>query len=432
MRANTTGLASPETKLRRRQLNRGEVLEQMAPIMDIQVRDIEHNPRTRVMVNPEITEREGSVLGTEWCLSVSGTKEKPIEITRSEQITVRYWTLEGEEVVLEEEASNARVIQHQIDHLDGILIADYATPFNITPQVLAAICILVVFLFIETRSSLLSDTVRPPGARDEMSVVRQFVTVEVGVALLYLLGIAAAELLLSFSGPLLGVMLYVIVLIALITHYLRGTEYRSRMFYLSLALVPCYRVMAVFAVGVMSVLDIDSDLVSFAVMSSLLLVAAVVLMRIMSLGARGVGFALGKPPPQLVIGLTGIIFGPALYYIVKPEPLIPELDWGMLIIAVFIILIGAGVEEVAFRGILQRTSVEAFGDWGLLYVSLVFSFMHFGHVSGMNLSVASIPFILAVALFYSWVVKKTGSLFGVILSHAITNIIFFLVAPLLL
>lgn len=35
-------------------MNRAEVLEQMAPIMDLQVRDIEHNPRTRVMVNPEV------------------------------------------------------------------------------------------------------------------------------------------------------------------------------------------------------------------------------------------------------------------------------------------------------------------------------------------------------------------------------------------
>jgi len=383
-----------------------------------------------VMVNPEIIEREGSVSGMERCPSISGTKEKPIRMTRSERITVKYWTLEGEEVVLQEEGSNARVIQHQIDHLDGVLISDYARPFNITPQVLAAISILVVFFFIETRSSLLSDTIRPRAVRDERSVVRQVVTMEMNVALLYLLGITVAELLLSGFDSLLGAVFYTIVLIALVTHYLRATEYRSRVFYLSLALVPFYRLTAVLAAGVTSALDIDSDLASFALMFSLLLVAAVVLMRIMYLGAREVGFAVGKPPSQLAMGLTGIIFGPALYYIVEPEPLIPEFAWGMLIIAVFVILIGAAVEELTFRGILQRTSMESFGHRGLLYVSLVFAFIHFGHISGMNLSVASIPFIFAIALFYGWVVKKTGSLFGVILSHAITNIIFFLIAPL--
>lgn len=103
-----------------------------------------------VMVNPEIIKQEGSVSGSEGCLSIP-RKEWGVEITRSEQITVKYWTLEGEEVVLEEKGWNARVIQHEIEHLDGILITDYARPFNITPQVLAAISILVVFLFIQTR-----------------------------------------------------------------------------------------------------------------------------------------------------------------------------------------------------------------------------------------------------------------------------------------
>ena len=277
----------------------------------------------------------------------------------------------------------------------------------------------------------LSVAPKAPAARDERSVIRQIVTVKMKVALLYLLGITAAEVLLSLVESPLGVLFYTIILIALIIHYLRATEYRSQMFFLSLALVPFYKVMAVIVGGVIAALDIDSDLAFFALVFPLLLVAAVVLMRIMRFGAREVGFALGKLPSQLVIGLTGIIFGPALYYIVKPEPLIPELDWGMLIIAIFVLLIGAAAEELIFRGILQRTSTESFGHLGLLYVSLVFAFLHFGHVSGMNLSVASIPFIFAVALFYSWLVKRTGSLFGVIVSHTITNIIFFLIAPLL-
>lgn len=132
----------------------------------------------------------------------------------------------------------------------------------------------------------------------------------------------------------------------------------------------------------------------------------------------------------MLVGLTGIAFGWALYYIIEPEPLIAELEWGKFIVSAFVILLGAGAEELTFRGILQRTSTKALGYWGLLYVSLLFAFIHFGRVSGIDLSVASIPFIFAVALFFSWVVKKTGSLSGVTLSHLLANIILFLVVPL--
>lgn len=103
-----------------------------------------------VMVNPEIIEQEGNVSRTEGCLSVP-RKEWGIEIARSEQVIVEYWTLEGEEVVLEEKGWNARIIQHEIEHLDGILITDYARPFKITPELIVAISIAVVALFIEIR-----------------------------------------------------------------------------------------------------------------------------------------------------------------------------------------------------------------------------------------------------------------------------------------
>ena len=112
-----------------------------------------------VMVNPEITKQEGNVSRTEGCLSVS-RKEWGIEIARSEQVTVEYWTLEGEEVVLEEKGWNARIIQHEIKHLDGKLITDDARPFKITPEFLVAISIAVVALFIEI-SFLLKKRGRP-------------------------------------------------------------------------------------------------------------------------------------------------------------------------------------------------------------------------------------------------------------------------------
>ena len=45
------------------------------------------------------------------------------------------------------------------------------------------------------------------------------------------------------------------------------------------------------------------------------------------------------------------------------------------------------------------------------------------------LAILDIVFVFVVALFFGWIVKKTGSLFGVILSHGITNIVLFVIAP---
>ncbi len=60
----------------------------------------------------------------------------------------------------------------------------------------------------------------------------------------------------------------------------------------------------------------------------------------------------------------------------------------------------------------------------MLYVSGLFAILHMGFLSWLD-----VIFVFSVALFLSWVVKKTGSLLGVTLSHGITNIMLFLVVP---
>ena len=64
-----------------------------------------------------------------------------VKVSRSERILVRFLTLEGEEVTLEETGGNARVIQHAIDHLNGVLIVDYDGEPEITPAILLAIVV---------------------------------------------------------------------------------------------------------------------------------------------------------------------------------------------------------------------------------------------------------------------------------------------------
>ena len=74
-----------------------------------------------VLINPEIVAAEGEVLFEEGCLSVP---DYQAEVKRHERITVRGLNLKGEEVEIEAEGLLAIVLQHEIDHLNGILFID--------------------------------------------------------------------------------------------------------------------------------------------------------------------------------------------------------------------------------------------------------------------------------------------------------------------
>ncbi len=74
-----------------------------------------------VLVNPEILHREGRVTTEEGCLSVPDLRE---DVTRSGRVVVRALDLEGRRVELEADDLLAVALQHEIDHLDGILFID--------------------------------------------------------------------------------------------------------------------------------------------------------------------------------------------------------------------------------------------------------------------------------------------------------------------
>ncbi len=73
------------------------------------------------LINPEILERRGQVRLEEGCLSCPGIA---VAVNRSEKVLVRGLDLQGNEVTIGAEGLKARVLQHEIDHLDGILILD--------------------------------------------------------------------------------------------------------------------------------------------------------------------------------------------------------------------------------------------------------------------------------------------------------------------
>jgi peptide deformylase len=80
----------------------------------------------RALVNPVLTATSEVTIGdTEGCLSMQGVT---IPVERPVKVTIEGKDDNGEDVRLELEERDARVVQHELDHLDGILILDRTTP----------------------------------------------------------------------------------------------------------------------------------------------------------------------------------------------------------------------------------------------------------------------------------------------------------------
>ncbi len=73
------------------------------------------------LINPVVKRRAGSVSGEEGCLSVPGLWE---DVTRAERLVVTGLDEEGGAVELDVEGYLARAIQHEMDHLEGVLFVD--------------------------------------------------------------------------------------------------------------------------------------------------------------------------------------------------------------------------------------------------------------------------------------------------------------------
>jgi peptide deformylase len=80
-----------------------------------------------VLVNPEIVEAEGRIDSEEGCLSVPDYYST---IKRHAKVLVKGLDREGKPVEIEAEGLLARVLQHEIDHLNGILFIDHLSPIK--------------------------------------------------------------------------------------------------------------------------------------------------------------------------------------------------------------------------------------------------------------------------------------------------------------
>jgi peptide deformylase len=77
------------------------------------------------LINPEIIEKSGSQIDSEVCLSLPGLYGK---VKRAKYVKVKALNRSGDELVIEAKGFLARCLQHELDHLDGILYIDHIEP----------------------------------------------------------------------------------------------------------------------------------------------------------------------------------------------------------------------------------------------------------------------------------------------------------------
>jgi len=111
---NGVGIAAPQVYVSKRVIivaSRSNPRYPDAPEMD-----------AVVMVNPEILEQSDvTVLGEEGCLSVPNERG---QVQRAQSIKVLYHTLTGDVMESTLEGFPARIVQHEVDHLDGVLFVE--------------------------------------------------------------------------------------------------------------------------------------------------------------------------------------------------------------------------------------------------------------------------------------------------------------------
>lgn len=106
-RANGVGIAAPQVGV-------GERVIIIAP-----------GGRAIPLINPVILHSEGEQIGEEGCLSIPGLYA---DVKRAQKVEVEALDKKGNPVTYEMEGFAARVVQHEIDHLDGVMFIDRAEP----------------------------------------------------------------------------------------------------------------------------------------------------------------------------------------------------------------------------------------------------------------------------------------------------------------
>lgn len=108
------GLAAPQVGVSKR-------------ITVIDISGPEEQADLRVLINPQILQAEGKITWEEGCLSIPGVYEK---VQRKARVRVRALGRDGQPYEFDAEGLLAVAVQHELDHLDGVLFLDHLSPLK--------------------------------------------------------------------------------------------------------------------------------------------------------------------------------------------------------------------------------------------------------------------------------------------------------------
>ncbi|MEW6011138.1 MAG: tetratricopeptide repeat protein [Euryarchaeota archaeon] len=240
----------------------------------------------------------------------------------------------------------------------------------------------------------------------------------------YLLILIGAEVVTTYTNVEVGLLLHTFILFGLLINSSLSNNYSFANLLRSMMALPMIRIVGLS----IPILNIPA-LYWFPIISIPLFAASVVIIRAQKLTLKSVGLVWGKLPLQIMVALTGVVLGLIEYLILRPDPLIPVFNPYYLLLGASFIIISTGLaEELLFRGIIQKNVENIMGGlMSAFYVSLLFTSLHIGWESLLDLI-----FVFSVSMFYGVVFYKTRSIFGITLSHGLSNSFLFLVFPFLL
>ena len=100
----------------------GIAANQVGVMLRVVIIEIPDEDQVRVLINPEITKREGERVVEEGCLSIPGYRG---ELTRSLKVRARATDRDGKPIRIKAEGLLAQALEHETDHINGILYIDH-------------------------------------------------------------------------------------------------------------------------------------------------------------------------------------------------------------------------------------------------------------------------------------------------------------------
>jgi membrane protease YdiL (CAAX protease family)/LysM repeat protein len=245
------------------------------------------------------------------------------------------------------------------------------------------------------------------------------------IALGYLLALVVAEIFSTFVSPLIGMIFFGLILVALLVQSSIGNQRSIHHFLVILSIIPLTRLLT------MTVPPATWEPIYWYLLLGILLsVAVFITARIVGLNSSSIGLRITRKDllVQLLIGLTGLWIGLVAYLILKPEPILGEFSWWRFLLAGLGMLIFAGLlQEIIFRGLLQTSALQILDRFGILYVALVFALLHLDFQSFWH-----VLFMLLVGLLFGVIALRTRSIVGISLAHGLASASLFLVFPVLM